>query len=123
MARILVVDDETTIAAVLEQTLTRSGYDVLLARDGLEAMQKLSMGGIDLVVTDIVMPNMSGLELIKEMQKKHPKVKIIAISGGGSRGGPSDYLDVAKELGAARCLFKPFMLNELTALAKDLLSA
>jgi DNA-binding response OmpR family regulator len=122
VARILVVDDESTIAAILEQTLTRAGYDVLVARDGLDAMQKLLMGSIDLVVTDIIMPNMNGLEMIKEMQKKYPKVKIIAISGGGPKGGPTDYLEVAKDLGAARCLFKPFMLNELTALVKDLLA-
>jgi YesN/AraC family two-component response regulator len=80
------------------------------------------MGGIDLVVTDIVMPNMNGLEMIKEMQKKYPKVKIIAISGGGPRGGPDTYLTIAKELGAARCLFKPFMLNELTALVREVIA-
>lgn len=122
MARILVVDDETTIASILQQTLTRAGYEVLVARDGVAALEKLSMGGIDLVVTDIIMPNMNGLEMIKEMQKKHPQVKIIAISGGGPRGGPDAYLTMAKDMGAVHCLFKPFMLNEVTALVKGLLN-
>jgi len=123
VARILVVDDETTIASILQLTLTRAGYDVLVARDGVDALAKLSMGGIDLVVTDMVMPNMTGLEMIKEMQKKHPQIKVIAISGEGRPKGSQDtYLTIAKELGAARCLFKPFMLNELTAMVKELLA-
>lgn len=122
MARILVADDEANLVKILEQTLVRSGHVVMTASDGLEALRRLALGDIDLVVIDMVMPNMNGLDVIKEMQKKYPKVKIIAISGGGNGGGPGDYLDVAKQLGASCCLFKPFMLNELSAMAKELLT-
>ena len=122
MAHILIADDEANLIKVLEQALVRSGHSVVTAGDGLEALQRLSLGDIDLVVLDMVMPKMNGLEVIKEMQKKYPKVKIVAISGGGNSGGADDYLDVAKHLGAASCLFKPFMLNELSAIVNELLS-
>lgn len=122
MARILVADDEANLVKILEQTLVRSGHVVVTASDGFEALRRLALGDIDLVVIDMVMPNMNGLDVIKEMQKKYPKVKIIAISGGGNGCGPNDYLDAAKQLGASCCLFKPFMLNELSAMAKEILT-
>ena len=122
MARILVADDEVDLVRIVGQALVRAGHTVSTASDGLEALKRLSLGDIDLLVIDMVMPNMNGLEAIKEIQKQHPKVKIIAISGGGNRGGPENYLSVAKKLGASQCLFKPFMLNELTAIVSDLLS-
>lgn len=122
MAHILIADDEANLVRVLEQALVRAGHSIVIARDGLEALRRLALGDIELVVLDMVMPNMNGLEVIKEMQKKYPKVKIVAISGGGDGGGAEDYLDVAKHLGASCCLFKPFMLNELSAIIKELLS-
>lgn len=122
MARILVVDDETGIIVVLSEMLKRLGYEVYTASDGREALQKLSPGGFNLVVTDIIMPHVDGLELIREIQKKHPAVKVIAISGGSLESGPEGYLSVAKDIGAARCLTKPFMLSELAALVKELLA-
>jgi len=122
MARILVADDEVDLVRIVEQTLVRAGHTVLTASDGVEVLQCLSLGNIDLLVIDMVMPNMNGLEAIKEIQKKYPKVKIVAISGGGPSGGPDNYLAVAKKLGASHCLFKPFMLSELTSIVNDLLS-
>ena len=122
MARILVVDDETGIITVLKEMLLRRGYEVLTAASGNEAMEKLSVGGVDLVVTDIVMPDVDGLELIANIQSVYPKINVIAISGGGAQEGPEAYLRDAKELGAARCLTKPFMLKELATMVEDLLS-
>jgi len=121
MARILVVDDETGIITVLREMLLKLGYEVLTAASGFEAMEKLLIGGVDMVVTDIVMPDVDGLELISNIQSLYPKLKVIAISGGGAQEGPEAYLRDAKELGAARCLTKPFMLKELATLVEELL--
>lgn len=123
MARILVVDDETGIVTVLKEMLLRLGYEVLTASSGNEALQKLSIGGIHLVVTDIIMPDVDGLELISNIQAGYPRVKVIAISGGGAQDGPEQYLRDARELGAARCLTKPFMLKELAFMVRDLLDS
>jgi len=122
MARILVVDDETGIIAVLKEMLLRLHHEVLTAANGTDALGKLSLGGVDLMITDIVMPDMDGLELIATVQSLYPKLKVIAISGGGAQEGPEGYLRDAKELGALLCLTKPFMLKELSSAVKDLLN-
>ena len=122
MARILLVDDESSIVKVLEEMLTQLDYDVVTAPGGAEALQKLSSGGIDLVVTDIVMPNMNGLQLIEEIQNTYPAVKIIAMSGGDIKSGPAEYLQTASKLGAVVCLAKPFTINDLSTLVKSLLA-
>ncbi len=122
MAHILVVDDETGITMIIKELLVRLNYDVLTAKSGKEALEKLSLGPVDLLITDIVMPDMDGLELITEVQRTLPKVRIIAMSGGGDKLGPGDYLKDAKRLGAAYCLTKPFMLNELAAVVSKALS-
>ncbi|HKL20812.1 MAG TPA: response regulator [Tichowtungia sp.] len=119
--RILVVDDETGIVKVLKEMLLRLGYEVLTSSGGKEALEKLSVGGVDLVLTDIIMPDVDGLELISNIKTVYPRIKVIAISGGGAQEGPETYLRDARELGADRCLTKPFMLKELAAMVKDLL--
>lgn len=121
MGRILVVDDETGIITILKEMLLKLGYEVLTASGGSEALEKLSIGGVDLVVTDIVMPDVDGLELISNIKSVYPSVQVIAISGGGAQDGPEGYLRDAKELGAACCLTKPFMLKELAAMVQELL--
>lgn len=121
MSRILVVDDEAGITTVINAVLTRANYTVITARNGKEALEKLDLGPVDLVVTDLIMPEMDGLHLILEIQKRIPKVKIIAMSGGGHEAGPGFYLKDAQALGAAHLLAKPFMLNELVALVKSTL--
>lgn len=123
MARLLVADDDADVVRFIEEVLVRSGHEVATARDGLEALRRLELGDIALVVIDIVMPNMNGLDLIKEIQKKYPKIKIIAISGGGGFGKPAteSYLAVAKQLGSSCCLFKPFVPAELSEAVTALL--
>lgn len=123
MARLLVADDEADLVEIIEKVLVRSGHEVETACDGLEALRRLSLGGIALVIIDIVMPNMNGLDLIKEIRKKDPKVKIIAISGGGGGGqlATESYLSVAKQLGASCCLLKPFTPVELSEAVTELL--
>ncbi len=121
MAHVLVVDDEPAVRSVVEQTMTRFGHEVMTATDGFDALKKLSLGWVDLVVTDMVMPEMDGVKLIGHIREHYPNVKIIAISGGGAHETPEDCLGQALESGAARTLMKPFMLSELFSVTKDLL--
>ena len=112
MATILLVDDDEQFRNMLSETLRRSGYEVREARDGAEGLRSYSEQATDLIITDLIMPEKEGLEIIQEFRRNDPEVKIIAISGG-SRYGPSDYLKIAKTFGARQVLAKPFSRQEI----------
>ena len=123
MARVIVVDDEPAIGGVIGKILTRNGHEVILAGGGLEAIKKLSQGHEpDLMITDIVMPDMNGVKLIDNVRKLYPKIKIVAISGGGPQYGPETCLELATNRGADRILMKPIDMNKLLAVTKELLT-
>ncbi len=107
MACILLVDDETEILSWMKISLERMGHEVLEARDGASGLEVLRNNEVDLVVTDMVMPQMSGLSFIMEIGKEKNNPKIIAISGGGVVSGER-YLSLAQEIGAEKILSKPF---------------
>jgi CheY-like chemotaxis protein len=109
---ILLVDDDNQFRTMLSEALTGEGYQVQEASDGREAIQLYGAHPTDLVITDLVMPEKEGLEMITEMKALFAGVKIIAISGGG-RGGAKDYLKMAKAFGAQRVLGKPFSHDEI----------
>jgi len=113
MTKILVVDDEKQIRDMLTQILTRAGHEVNLAEDGVVAMSKYRESPAELIITDLMMANKNGLELIQDITREFGEVRVIAISGGAP-GTPSDYyLSVAKLMGASRILDKPFTKDEL----------
>jgi DNA-binding response OmpR family regulator len=112
MTRILLVDDDESFRRMLHLTLVRAGYDVVDAGDGNKALKLFRAQPPDLVLTDLIMPDREGLETIMELRSIQPDVKIIAMSGGG-RSRPGDYLKVARQMGAARVLAKPFSNQEL----------
>ena len=120
MARILVLDDEPSILLMIKKMLEREGHEVDLALNGLEGMVLFEKNKPDLVITDIIMPEKEGLETILELRKKHPELKIIAISGGG-RIGPQGYLPSAKYLGADMVFQKPLVPKEFIAAVTKLL--
>jgi DNA-binding response OmpR family regulator len=120
MQRILLVDDDESFRKMLRKTLIRMGYDVLEARNGDEALKAYELELVDLMLTDLVMPESEGLETISAFKRKHSGAKIIAMSGGG-RVSAKDYLNVAKMLGANRVLSKPFSNEEMEAAIKDVL--
>lgn len=122
MARILLIDDDEAVRDVLRQTLTHFGHTVIEAANGKEGLASFQSVGADLMITDIVMPEMEGLELLMELRKRKPPIKIIAISGGG-RGNAADYLRTAKVMGAAKVLAKPFTNEALLAAIDELLSS
>jgi CheY-like chemotaxis protein len=104
---ILVVDDEPGIRELLCLMLEAAGHTVTSAEDGLAAPKVLASQPIDVVITDLLMPERDGLEFITEIRKKFPKVKIVAMSGGGHIARDS-YLRIAKNFGAHVLLEKPF---------------
>jgi CheY-like chemotaxis protein len=122
MKRILVVDDESAVRNVIVQIITRTGHEVDAAADGFDALKKLSLVRYDLVITDVVMPEMDGIRLIAHIREIYPRMKIIAISGGG--GTPEQapgWLENAYQAGAAKTLLKPFKPDTLVAMTNELL--
>jgi len=112
MANILVVDDNLAFLEIQTEYLRRAGHDVTPATNGIEAMNRIESHAFDLVITDLIMPDKEGVQVIMEIRKKYPGVKIIAMSGGG-RVNAEDYLAIARRLGATRTLSKPFTGEEL----------
>jgi YesN/AraC family two-component response regulator len=121
MAKILIIDDETAIAVMLKRMVEKGGYEARTASNGNEGLQLFDEFNPDLLITDIVMPEKEGLELIFELRRKNPALKIIAISGGG-RFQYEGYLNSAKHLGANRVYQKPLDLKELMKSITELLS-
>jgi CheY-like chemotaxis protein len=112
MAVILVADDDPLIRTMMQKLLTRVGHTVLQAATGLEAELVVADQTIDVLITDIIMPDKEGLTLVRDLHKKLPHLKIIAMSGGG-RSGAFTVLDAAAQFGANTVLRKPFRGTEL----------
>jgi len=123
MARILVIDDETPIRSMLRDVLEQDSHEVKEACNGKEAFSIFRESEFDLIITDLVMPEKSGIDLIMELKKEFPDIKVIAISGGGGITGRFDYLPIAKLIGAKAILNKPFHMNELRETITETLSA
>ena len=107
--RVLVVDDEPNLRKVLKALLTRSGFDVVTAKDGKEAVDVLRGGGIDLLMTDIRMPGMTGLELLSWSRNEQPDVPVIVITAHGT----VDTAVQAMKEGAFDFVTKPFDSGQL----------
>jgi CheY-like chemotaxis protein len=122
MARILLIDDDNSVRTMLRLTLTHFGHTVIEARDGREGLKLFPHANADLLITDIVMPEKEGIEVLMELRKISPPVKIIAISGGGRQNAATNYLKLAKQLGAAKVLEKPFSNEALIAAIDELLA-
>ena len=119
---ILVAEDDDLMRRVLRSTLEKAGYRVVTAADGGEAEVALARGEFALIITDLIMPGKDGIEMIEELRKTHPRLPILAISGGG-RMPRDDYLKVAQLLGAHAVLGKPFSSEQLLTVVSGLLSA
>ena len=112
MKKILLTDDEEMVRYALCKYLRGQGYDVTEATNGKEALDKLGKGHFDLLVTDIIMPEVEGMGVIMEIIGSDNKIPIIAMSGGG-RIGKQEYLSSAKSLGADMTMEKPLDIDEL----------
>ncbi|MDB5409574.1 MAG: regulator [Rhodospirillales bacterium] len=111
-AYILVIDDDALVRQALTQILESNGYEVQCAPDGRKGLQSFRGRRPDLVISDIIMPMMEGIETIMALRILSRACPIIAISGDGRFGG-IDFLAVAKELGATATLGKPFEAGDL----------
>jgi CheY-like chemotaxis protein len=117
VARILVIDDEAIIRDLLRDILESDGHEIVEAENGHEGLERYDPESIDLVITDIMMPEKDGFETISELKIKKPDIKIIALTGYGLHNLP-----VAFDLGASRVYEKPIKPQDLKQAVTDLLS-
>ena len=110
MATILIIDDEEIIRILLRSALEAEGYEVTEAANGREGLELYRQRPTNLVITDIVMPELNGLDMLLELTREFLHAKVIAISGAGEE---KNVLDVAKLLGARQTFQKPFSIPHL----------
>ena len=116
---ILVVDDSETVRQVLQMTLANAGFDVLQAEDGVDALSKLSCDQVDMLITDLNMPNMDGLELIKKVREEgaHRFTPIVMLTTESSEAKKL----AGREAGASGWIVKPFKPEQLLKVVKMVL--
>lgn len=114
--RILVVDDEENARIGLSKLLSQEGYEVGSAANGLEALDLMKTQKVNLVISDLNMPGMNGLNFLRELNRKFPSTNVILIT---AFGGVESYLE-AMNLGAFEYIHKPVKLDELKAVMKKI---
>lgn len=117
--KVLIVDDNQSFLAMLSEFLSNNGYIVMPTADGKEAQKQFPEFMPDIVLTDIVMPGVDGIELLLGLRSINPDIKVIVMSGG-NRGHADTYLHMADKLGANVVLNKPFELSNLLEQVKKL---
>jgi DNA-binding NtrC family response regulator len=117
--RILVVDDDHAMRLALSESLESCGYDIVAAENGREALELFKKGKFDLVVTDMKMPGMTGIEVLRGVKELSPDIPVILITAYGTVGTA---VEAMKE-GASEFIMKPFSLDDLEAAAKHVLNA
>jgi len=128
--RILIIDDELDIRDSLAKTLEREQYEVVTAEDGETGIELFGDKSFDLVITDIIMPGITGISTIERLRRLQPAVKIIAISGGGNKA-PLDYapdaimtnayLAAAEKIGADVLFTKPIERSDILKAIRELI--
>lgn len=123
MGRILVIDDDDQVRSMLCETLEHAGHSVMHAPDGKSALRQFVQNPAEVVITDILMPDIGGIDTIAGIRSNNPDVKIIAISGGGPTADAEMCLDMAKRIGADKTLPKPVRRDELLLAVSELTGA
>ena len=114
MKRVLIVDDEENTRVALAKLLIQDGYNVAAVANGVDALKFIAEEIVDLVITDINMPEMNGLIFLRELNQSFPEMKVIMIT---AYGGVGSYLE-AMDLGTLEYLKKPVKLNDLTSIMR-----
>lgn len=122
MPKVLIIDDEANIRSVLKDMLGMSGYEVDTAENGKEAKELYDKNEYDVVITDIIMPEQDGFEVILDYRNKNQLDRIIAISGGG-RTSSEDYLNIANHFGVSSIFSKPPNYKDLIAKVDEIVAA
>lgn len=122
MTTILLVDDEDLLREGVREILEMSDYSVIEARDGEEALALFAINNVDLVISDIVMPNMDGVDFVTRLRESFPDVPILTISGGSRVVSARFGLDSALLSGANASLTKPFNAKQLLEKVQQLLA-
>jgi CheY-like chemotaxis protein len=117
--QILIIDDEPSIHRLFSDVLKGAGYEPVAASSAREGLRVLRERPVDLVITDILMPDMDGLEVTRNVRREFPRVKIIAMTGGQQA---IDYCQVARLLGAHDTLIKPIASERLLEAVARLLA-
>lgn len=120
MADVLVIEDDEKIRTFLARALGEEGHEVRLARNGVQGIALFREKPAEVVITDIYMPEMDGLETVRKLRLMSTAVRIIAISGGGIMR--HDCLGAATTFGAFRVLAKPFSPSDIVAAVRDALA-
>jgi DNA-binding response OmpR family regulator len=123
MARILVIDDDQSVRSVLRILLQQSGHQVVTAEDGRSGLETAEEDNFDILIIDIFMPEMDGLETIRLIRKSKSTMPIIVISGGSGRALEPNFLAMARKFGAIESIEKPFRPNALFAAVEACLNA
>lgn len=120
MTRVLIVEDDAQVRSMLRRTLKYEGFTVEEAENGRVALEVCARVPVDVVITDIFMPEKAGLRLIQDLQSRPTtaQIRIIAISGGSALA-PENYLDMARKFGALRTFSKPVDRTELVAAVRE----
>lgn len=123
MTTILLVDDENLLREGVREILEMSDYSIIEARDGEEGLALFATNNVDLVISDIVMPNMDGVDFVTRLRESFPQVPILTISGGSRVVSARFGLDSALLSGANASLTKPFNAKQLLEKVQQLLAA
>lgn len=124
MRRVLVVDDQSHVRAAILAMLRVKGYDAVGVGDAVSALREFDSAPFDLVVTDVYLPGIDGVRLIKDLRARAPDLPVIAISGvllGRSKRTALDIFPIAPGLNEIECLQKPFRVTALLATIEKLL--
>ena len=120
MAHILIVDDDPLIRLALREALGSEGHRITEAPDGRAALIYYRQRHPDLIITNIVMPEVDGLEVIKALRRDFPDAKVIALSGYDEKDA-NGYLELAREYGAAHMFRKPFDRDQMVEVVREML--
>lgn len=125
MKKILLVEDDTDVCETFKQRLEQESFQVEVAYEAKDGLQKLSTNSFDLVVTDIIMPSLNGIELSRQIKEKFPEIPVIVCSSGGETGEIVSQIMAkqAQRYGSVRPLIRPFTLNDLVNTVKNEISA